>query len=61
MKHYKVIRTYNDGCCENELQAAFDDGYEFVRASEYVSDSNHNGRIRYGYIEYILAKEESEE
>ena len=61
MKHYKVVRTYDDGCYEGKLQAAFDDGYEFVRASEYIHEITHNGRRRYGYIEYILAKEESEE
>lgn len=61
MKHYKVVRTYDDGYDEGNLQAEFDDGYEFVRASEFVPEVTHNGRRRYGYIEYILVKEESEE
>ena len=61
MKQYKVVRTYNDGSsCENDLQKAFDDGYKFVRASEYVPEANHGGRRRYGYIEYVLAKKETE-
>ncbi len=58
---YKVVRTYDDGTdpiCK--LQSAFDDGYEFVRASEYVPEANHIERRRYGYIEYILRKEVEE-
>ena len=57
MKQYKVVRTYDDGkTSEKLLQEAFDEGYEFVRASEYIPESNHDGRRRYGYIEYVLAK-----
>ena len=57
MKHYKVIRTYDDGKTpERELQEAFDNGYEFVRASEYIPEARHDGIRRYGYIEYILVK-----
>ena len=44
---YKVIR-----------QKAFDEGWEFLRASEYVPEVEHGGRRRYGYIEYILFKNE---
>ncbi len=55
---YKVVRTYDDGKAPYQLlQDAFDDEYEFVRASEYIPESNHNGTRRYGYIEYILRKE----
>ena len=61
MIHYKVVRTYDDGGCESKLQTAFDDGYEFVRASEYIPEATHGGTRRYGYIEYILAKTEREE
>lgn len=60
---YKVVRTYDDGKHDSEmstLTSAFDDGYEFVRASEYVPEVTHNGRRRYGYIEYILRKEVEE-
>lgn len=57
MRQYKVVRTYDDGkTSEKLLQEAFDEGYEFVRASEYVPESNHDGRRRFGYIEYVLAK-----
>ena len=52
---YKVVRSYTDGCAldKQELERAFKDGYEFVRASEVVENSN--GRCN--YIEYILRKE----
>ena len=58
MNHYKVIRTYDDGKTpERELQEAFNNGYEFVRASEYIPEAYHDdGTRRYGYIEYILVK-----
>lgn len=55
---YKVVRTYDDGTTlASKLQSAFDVGYEFVRASEYVPEATHNGNRRFGYIEYILKKE----
>ena len=60
---YKVVRTYDDGKHDSEmaeLTSAFDDGYEFVRASEYIPEAYHNGTRRYGYIEYILRKEVEE-
>lgn len=61
MTKYKVVRTYDDGSDYNgKLQSAFDIGYEFVRASEYVPESTHNGTRRYGYIEYILRLEVEE-
>lgn len=57
---YKVVRTYDDNKYEMELQSAFDIGYEFVRASEYIPEATHHGNRRYGYIEYILRKEVEE-
>lgn len=58
---YKVVRTYDDGAANTDkLQSAFDDGYEFVRASEYVPEATHGGTRRFGYIEYILRKEVEE-
>jgi len=54
---YKVVRTYGDGEYEKYLQDAFDDGYEFVRASEYIPEAITWEKRRYGYIEYILRKE----
>lgn len=55
---YKVVRTYDDGAYSiSKLQSVFDEGYEFVRASEYVPENIHNGTRRFGYIEYILKKE----
>ena len=62
MKQYKVVRTYDDGkTVEERLQKAFDEGYEFVRASEYVPKGNHNETRRFGYIEYILVKRVNED
>lgn len=61
MKKYKVVRTYDDGeCCEKELQQAFDEGWQFLRASEYVPERIGDGEIRYGYIEYILMRDMQE-
>lgn len=62
MTKYKVVRTYDDGRNDSEmakLTSAFDAGYEFVSASEYVPEATH-GERRYGYIEYILRKEVEE-
>lgn len=57
MKQYKVIRTYDGGTTTENLQEAFDSGYEFLRASEYVPPTIDGITLRYGYIEYILVKE----
>ena len=57
MTEYKVVRSYDGGNFETLLQKAFNEGFEFVRASEFIPESRHNGTIRYGYIEYILKKE----
>ena len=53
---YKVVRTWDDGKYTDLLEKAFKEGYEFVRASEYVPSESHGGIRRYGYIEYILRK-----
>lgn len=53
---YKVVRTWDDGKCTEFLEKAFKEGYEFVRASEYVPSETHGGIRRYGYIEYILRR-----
>lgn len=53
---YKAVRTYDDGKYAELLNGAFDEGYEFIRASEYVPASKEGGRLRYGYIEYIVRK-----
>ncbi len=61
MTKYKVVRTYDDGSYDTDkLQSAFNAGYEFVRASEYIPEAVHNGTRRYGYIEYILKIEVDE-
>ena len=60
MKEYKVVRTYDDNKYKEELENAFKAGWEFLRASEYVPEATHNGIRRYGYIEYILFKENKE-
>ena len=58
MTKYKVVRSYGPDSMgkTNELQSAFDIGYEFVRASEYVEGVNGKS----GYIEYILKREVEE-
>lgn len=59
MTKYKVIRSYEYGeTCEEKLEEAFSEGWQFVRASEYIPPYLHsNGKKRIGYIEYILSKE----
>lgn len=54
---YKVVRTYEDGAKTDELEQAFEDGWRFLRANEFVPMSKYDGIYRYGYIEYILYKE----
>ncbi len=61
MTKYKVVRSYDGGRYEEKLQEAFNEGFEFVRASEYIPESRCNGITRYGYIEYILKKEKKNE
>lgn len=53
---YKVVRTWDDGKYAELLEKAFKEGYEFVRASEYVPSETHGDTRRYGYIEYILRR-----
>ena len=57
--HYKAVRSYgpNSVAKKVDLDKALDDGYEFVRASEYVN-GECNGA---GYIEYILRKQIQED
>jgi hypothetical protein len=58
MTKYKVVRSYGPnsvGRCK-DLEKAFEDGYEFVRASEYIGGNYDKA----GYIEYILKKEVEE-
>lgn len=59
MYKYKVVRSYGPASRAEtkELREAFEEGYEFVRASEYIE-----GKQGYpGYIEYILRKKENKE
>ena len=58
-KEYKVVRSFDYGTDrELSLQNAFEEGWQFERASEYVpSNSYSEGYVTYGYIEYILFKE----
>lgn len=55
---YKVVRSYGPDSMgkSTALQSAFDIGYEFVRASEYIEGES----TKSGYIEYILRKEVEE-
>ena len=54
---YKVVRSFAHVCGEADLQSAFNQGYEFVRASEPIKFS---GDCSNDYIEYILRKEVKE-
>lgn len=46
MKIYKVVRSYDRGKTEyKDLEQAFKEGYEFVRASEYIPPQTANGNI----------------
>lgn len=56
-KKYKVVRSYHNSNGEEALTNAFNDGWQFVRASEVVPEVNRNHYIHYAYIEYILCKE----
>lgn len=54
MREYKVVRSYEGGKTrETELQEYLGNGYDYLRASEYIPPTKE----RYGYIEYILVKE----
>jgi hypothetical protein len=51
----KVVRSYGPASdrVNTDLEAAFKEGWQFERASEYIP--SHGGSA--GYIEYILYKE----
>jgi len=55
---YKVVRSYTDGCSAKSmnLDKAFSEGFEFVRASDIVK----NDKGRCDYIEYIVRREVEE-
>ena len=55
---YKVVRSYGPSSNGKviDLEEAFKEGYEFVRASDCIE-----GRAGYaGYIEYILRRKKHE-
>ncbi len=55
---YKMVRSYTSGNNKSgrDLNEAFDNGWEFVRASDLIK--NHSDYC--DYIEYILRKEVEE-
>ena len=55
MTKYKVVRSYTPDSegSSTKLEQAFNDGWEFVRASEFIPPTKYKS----GYIEYILKKE----
>ena len=55
---YKVVRSYGPTSVgeSKDLEEAFKEGYEFVRASDYIE----GGRGYAGYIEYILRRKNHE-
>lgn len=52
---YKVVRSFapNCGTSSGDLEKAFDDGWEFIRASELIPQQGN----KVGYLEYVLKKE----
>lgn len=54
-KKYCVVRSYGSASYGKaiELEEAFKDGWQFVRASDYTPDYEDKS----GYIEYILVRE----
>ena len=58
-REFKVVRTYQDE--QNsivDLQAAFDEGWQFLRASESVLATKvDRSTFLYPYIEYILYRD----
>ncbi len=57
---YKVVRSYGGGSDvgSDRLTEAFDKGWEFVRASDYIPDYTSRDFTHYfGFIEYILKRE----
>ena len=59
-KEFKVIRSYERGGCECTLQQAFENGWCFERASEYIPPridrTKGYDEEYFGYIEYILSR-----
>ena len=55
---YKVVRSYGPSSVgkAKDLEEAFKEGYEFVRASDYIE----GGGGYAGYIEYILRRKNQE-
>ena len=51
---YKVVRTYIDNT--SHLEKAFENGFEFVTASEFIKGEFVNGDRYKGYVEYILRR-----
>ena len=49
---FKAVRVYRENG-PSELNKAFEQGWQFVRASEFIPEHGS----RQGYIEYILFKE----
>lgn len=57
-KEYKIVRTYDRGnSAASNLKDAFEEGWEFLRASDYVPEHKTNTTIYHGYIEYILCRD----
>lgn len=56
MKKQKVVRSYSPNCTRDaeELTEALKNGYQFVRASEFIPPQGN----KVGYIEYIVEKDE---
>lgn len=56
MKKQKVVRSYSPNCTKDaaELTEALKNGYQFVRASEFIPPQGN----KVGYIEYIVEKDE---
>lgn len=56
---YKVVRSFGPGSskCSDSLTEAFNEGWEFVRASDYIPNYDNGRYTYYGFIEYVLRRE----
>ena len=57
MKEYRVVRSYHNGQATEDINEYLENGWQFERASERVPDTEVNGKLYYGYIEYVISRE----
>ena len=60
-REYKITRSYHNGEMPKHIQELFDEGWQLEKTSEFVPQVQTNQNIYYGYIEYILSKETTDD